>query len=108
NGGQTAYTLSRIYEETPEHEREALFAGKELLLKVITLSREGQTGTKSKVDLIEAISIATNQQTVVITADRYSNEEFNVELQNRLFARYGLLFERKRGEFQDGVYQQYI
>jgi hypothetical protein len=108
NGGQTAYTLSRIFEETPEDEREALFAGKELLLKVITLNLGPESDQKAKLDLIDSISVATNQQTVVIIADRYSNEAFNVELQKCLFQRYGLLYERKRGEFQDGVYLGYI
>lgn len=108
NGGQTAYTLSRIYEETEEHNRAAVFAGKEVLLKVITLNAGSQPTSEAKVNLIDAISVATNRQTVVIAADRYSNEPFNLELQKRLFENYGLLFERKRGEFQDGIYQGYI
>jgi AIPR protein len=62
----------------------------------------------AKVSLIDSISIATNRQTTVIAADRYSNEPYNLELQKLLFDYYGLLYERKRGEFQDGVHQQYI
>jgi hypothetical protein len=78
------------------------------LLKLITLNVGSQATEQAKVNLIDAISIATNQQTVVIIADRYSNEELNVEIQTQLFERYGLLYERKRGEFQDGIYQGYI
>jgi hypothetical protein len=108
NGGQTAYTLSRIYEEQPEEKRNAVFEGKEVLLKVITLNSGSQAKEEEKVKLIEAISTATNLQTQVITADRYSNEAVNLQLQKVMFDRYGLLFERKRGEFQDGVHNGYI
>jgi AIPR protein len=108
NGGQTAYTLSRIYEGQPEEKRNAVFEGKEVLLKVITLNSGSQTKEEEKVKLIEAISTATNLQTQVITADRYSNEAVNLQLQKVMFDRYGLLFERKRGEFQDGVHNGYI
>lgn len=44
----------------------------------------------------------------VITADRYSNEAVNLQLQRTIFDRYGLLFERKRGEFEDGLHSGYI
>lgn len=109
NGGQTAYTLSRIYEEHPS-EADTIFEGKEVLLKVITLSAAaGSPETeRQKANLIEAISEATNLQTAVITADRYSNEEVNLRLQKILFDSYGLLYERKRGEFADGVRNGYI
>jgi AIPR protein len=108
NGGQTAYTLSRIYEENTPESAEKLFDGKEVLLKVITLSSGVDTREKEKLDLIEAISEATNLQTPVITADRFSNEPVNLQLQKLVFDRYGLLFERKRGEFEDGVRNGYV
>jgi hypothetical protein len=108
NGGQTAYTLSRIYEEQPAANREATFEGKEVLLKVITLTSGSEARDDDKVRLIEAISAATNLQTAVITADRYSNEAVNLRLQKVMFDRYGLLFERKRGEFQDGLRNGYV
>jgi len=108
NGGQTAYTLARIYEELQPEELEKTFEGKEVLLKVITLNSSTGTTEQDKLSLIEAISEATNQQTAVYAADRFSNEEVNVELQRNLFERYGLLFERKRGEFEDGVRNGYL
>lgn len=108
NGGQTAYTLSRIYNEQPPDRKEAVFEGKEVLLKVITLNSTSQTKDEEKLKLIEAISTATNLQTAVITADRYSNETVNLQLQQLVFERYGLLFERKRGEFEDGLHSGYI
>jgi len=108
NGGQTAYTLSRIYEEQPAEKRTATFEGKEVLLKVITLTSGSGARDEDKAKLIEAISEATNLQTAVITADRYSNEAVNLRLQKTMFDRYGLLFERKRGEFQDGLRNGYI
>jgi len=109
NGGQTAYTLSRIYEEHP-NDAFNVFEGKEVLLKVITLvDHETQRRTAAqKIDLIDQISTATNQQTVVITADRFSNEPAHHEIQSKLFERFGLLYERKRGEFADGIHKGYI
>jgi hypothetical protein len=61
-----------------------------------------------KLQLIDAISIATNAQTAVQTADRYANEKIHSELQKILFDRFGLLYERKRGEFADGIHKSYI
>jgi hypothetical protein len=109
NGGQTAYTLSRLYEELTNEEREKAFSGKEVLLKIITLiEKEGQTATtEAKASLIDRISSATNQQTTVINADKFANDQVFLKIQEVLFRRYSLLFERKRGEFADGIYNGY-
>ena len=110
NGGQTAYTLSRIYDETPQEMNENVFSGKEVLVKIITLTPvEGVPEDESKkLALIEKISEATNSQTVVTVADRLSNEATNVSIQRELFDKYGFLYERKRGEFADGVRSGYV
>jgi AIPR protein len=110
NGGQTAYTLSRIREETPETNLEATFKGKEVLLKVITLIADPkEVDTEHhRMDLIDKISTATNRQTPVITADKFSNNQDHVKIQRVLFDRYGILYERKRGEFADGLHKGYI
>lgn len=110
NGGQTAYTLSRILEEA-SGDPAPLFQGKEVLVKVITLIEEGdrtQATPEQRLDLIDRISNATNQQTPVITADKFSNDKDHLEIQKVLFDRYGILYERKRGEFADGVNKGYI
>jgi hypothetical protein len=110
NGGQTAYTLSRLYEELSAEEREQAFSGKEVLLKIITLI--GQEGKlippEAKADLIARISSATNQQTTVNNADKFSNDHVFILIQDLLFRRYSLLFERKRGEFADGIHKGYV
>jgi len=110
NGGQTAYTLSRIFEERSSAESEELFKEKEVLLKVITLvdTETRAATTDQKIDLIDQISTATNQQTPVINADRRSNEKVYITIQTALFERYGLLYERKRGEFADGLNKHYV
>jgi hypothetical protein len=108
NGGQTAYTLSRIYEEGDAEKIGSVFEGKEVLLKIITLASQDGDGDDKKRKLIDSISIATNDQTPVIPADRFSNDLIHVRLQKELFDRYGLLYERKRGEFADGVHKGYI
>ena len=106
NGGQTSYTLSRIYEENLNNNVEEIFQGKEVLVKIITLLENSDHD--SKVDLIKNISNATNQQTPVINADKISNDELQVKIQKWLFDNYGLLYERKRGEFADGIFNGYI
>ncbi len=106
NGGQTSYTLSRIYEENLNNDVEKIFQNKEVLVKIITLLEN--RNHESKVDLIKNISNATNQQTPVINADKISNDELQVKIQKWLFDNYGLLYERKRGEFADGIFNGYI
>jgi hypothetical protein len=110
NGGQTSFTLSRIYEENINNKVEHIFENKEVLLKVITLiQNNGEIySQEEKFNLIDDISTATNQQTPVINADRISNDHIHVEIQKLLFDRYGILYERKRGEFSDGLYNKYV
>ena len=112
NGGQTAYTLSRIYEKALHDSDLDVFDGKEVLLKVISfndsdteMSRERSAG---KLRLIEQISVATNQQSPVSEADRRANDKVQVELQQEIFKDFGLYYERKRGEFSDGIAHGYI
>lgn len=96
NGGQTSFTLSRIYEDNVD---KTVFDKKEVLLKVITLPPDAS----GKEQLIERISNATNHQTPVGPSDRLSNMEEQVYLQQRLFIEFGVLYERKRGEYSDGI-----
>lgn len=106
NGGQTSYILSRIYEETPVEKLEDTFNEKEVLLKIITLI--DNDNDKNKLELIEAVSEATNKQTPVINADRFANEPIHQQIQRNLFDHFGMLYERKRGEFADGLNSGYI
>jgi len=106
NGGQTSYTLSRIYAENLNGDVESIFENKEVLVKVITL--QDNNNHDDKISLINSISDATNKQTPVINADRISNEKLQHQLQRFFFQKYGILFERKRGEFSDGVFQDYV
>ncbi len=107
NGGQTAFTLSKIYESMSEDEARRVFEGKEVLLKVITLLNDDDK-LRNKIKLIDEISTATNQQTPVMEADRASNEPIYERLQKKMYSRYGIFFEKKRGEFGDGVTKGYI
>lgn len=108
NGGQTAYVLSQIYRDYVEPERTQIFGEKEVLVKVITFDHEDKLPEQKKLDLIDAISRATNSQTVVSRADRRSNEPDLKKLQERCFDSFGIWLERKRGEFMDGVREGYI
>jgi len=108
NGGQTAYTLSVIYREHMDGGFEALFEGKEVLVKIITFQEGAGLPEASKLSLIEEISRATNQQSVVTAVDRRSNEPSIKKLQKRLFDVAGMFLERKRGEFEDGQREGYI
>jgi len=106
NGGQTAYTLSKVYEELDSNEEilDKKFGDKEVMLKVIVLG----SGIEPNLKFIEEISNATNQQSRVEEADRRSNEKIQIELQKKIFEEFGLLYERKRGEFFNGVDKKFI
>ncbi len=106
NGGQTSYTLSRIYEENKGENPELIFQNKEVLLKIITLI--DNISDEEKLVLIDEISEATNKQTPVINADKFANEKFHEEIQSKIFENYSLLYERKRGEYSDGIKSEYV
>lgn len=111
NGGQTAFTLSRIYEDQLKNEGATdIFENKEVLLKIITFEDDSEIviQPESKLKLIEAISKATNDQTEVTDADRTSNEKIQIEIQETIFKKFGYFYERKRGEFGDGIRSKYI
>lgn len=104
NGGQTAYTLSEVYEQHISN-AEKFFGGKEVLLKVIIIEQHNLLSNRK---FIEEISDATNQQTKVGEADRRSNDEIQVEIQRLLFENFGYFFERKKGEFYTGLNDGYL
>lgn len=104
NGGQTAYTLSEIYEVFLNKSNNPLM-GKEVLMKIITpISGNGTVIT----DFIELISNATNQQNEVSEADRRSNHEIQILLQSKIYKEFGYFYERKSGEFHDGIKDGFI
>jgi AIPR protein len=111
NGGQTAYTLSQLYGDMQTRKLPpTIFDGKEVLLKIISTNTPSQDpgGHDGLKRLIEQVSRATNSQTRVDDADRRSNDRVQLELQKAFFDRYGLYYERKLGEFYDGLRDGYI
>ncbi len=109
NGGQTAYTLGRAMNEDRATAEER-FAGKEVLTKIITLTpKNASVDTLDERNrLIREISEATNRQSPVVNADRLSNDPNYLKIQKVLYENYGILYERKRGEFSDGIGSGYI
>lgn len=109
NGGQTAYVLGRIYESCLPKNNFRVLKGKEVLLRVITfnvvpaLKNQG-----TRIGLISAISKASNSQTKIEEADRRSGDDIQIRLQEQLFKECGVYYERKRGEFGDGIRDGYI
>lgn len=103
NGGQTAYVLSKIYEDQKEQDY-TVFDGKEVMLKVIILTSKKDLN----IDFIEQISNATNQQTRVEEADRRSNDKIQLSIEEALFDTFGYFYERKKGEFYNGIDRKYI
>lgn len=109
NGGQTSFTLSRIYAECLEGEEDmSIFAGKEVLLKIVTFGETASSEETKKRSLIEDISKATNRQSAISDADRRSNDKVQVDLQEILFDNFGCYYERKKGEFANGIKEKYI
>jgi hypothetical protein len=108
NGGQTAYTLARIYESCVSKKDFEVFKGKEVLLRVITFIGLTASRQEARLHLIEAISRASNSQTKIEESDRRSNDPVQMRLQQEFFEKYGLYYERKRGEFSDGLKGGYL
>lgn len=109
NGGQTAYTLSILYDKHLREDTLNVFENKEVMLKIISFNNgEADYRIDDKLKLIEDISIATNQQSPVNEADRRANDKIQIELQRKIFEDFGLYYERKRGEFSDGIRNKYI
>lgn len=93
NGGQTAYTLSRIYEECIASNDFKVFKGKEVLLRVITfVGAKLLPDDSAKLALIGAISKASNSQTKIEESDRHSNDQIQLRLQEEFFKKYGLYY----------------
>ena len=107
NGGQTAYTLSMLYDRYLAKEDLSVFEEKEVLLKIISFN-EDEGAISDKLKLIEDISIATNQQSPVYEADRRANDKIQIQLQEKIYADFGLYYERKLGEVGDGLRMKYI
>ena len=80
------------------------FEGKEVLLKAIIAGNSKNHNIK----FIEEISNSTNQQSRVEEADRRSNDPIQTELQKAIYEEFGFFYERKRGEFYNGLDSKYI
>ncbi len=105
NGGQTAFTLARILEDSAPEERERVFSGKEVILRIITLPQVDEASKKS---LILSISSATNSQTSVSAIDRSASNDDNREIAELVFQKTGILYEPKRGEYSDALRRKYV
>jgi len=107
NGGQTAYTLSEIY-ETEYKIDPSIFKGKEVLVRVVVLNPSAGDPAENKFKFIDSISISTNQQTQIKEADRNSSNPLLVNIQKGIFLRFGYLLELKRGEFYNGLSKGFV
>ena len=113
NGGQTGFTLSRMLYDKPEQ-----LEGKKVLLRIIATDKEKKEANKSEEirsnlkdaynSFVGMISDSTNLQTKIEEADRKSNLLIQREMQKRIFDYYGLLYERKKGEFEEAIHNKII
>lgn len=104
NGGQTAYTVASIYEEDLDYMEH--FEGKEILVKIITFL--GKYKERDKLSLIEELSKATNEQTPVKEVDRRANDRIQIEYQKNIYKDFGYFYNRKMGEYYDGLNHNFI
>ena len=107
NGGQTAYTLSEIFEREYKTNPN-IFDGKEVLLRVVVLKQEPGDPVKNRFEFINSISASTNQQSQVKEADRHSSDPLLVDIQKEIFIQYGYLLELKRGELYNGLSKKFV
>ncbi|TOO19306.1 AIPR family protein, partial [Vibrio parahaemolyticus] len=68
-----------------------------------TFGSQSSSDETKKRHLIESISKATNRQSEVSDADRRSNDKIQIDLQDEIFDKFGYYYERKKGEFADGL-----
>lgn len=121
NGGQTAFTLSNVYEKylNNTEKLDSIFEGKEVLVKIISFVTDEDEDTDDddyqftgfsddNLAIIEKVSQATNRQNPIDDADRKANEQTQIDFQQFAYDYYGLYYERKRGEFGDGISSNYI
>lgn len=109
NGGQTAYVLGRIYEGCLPTKNFKVLKNKEVLLRIITFNVIPDVKNQgTRIGLISAISKASNSQTKIEEADRRSGDDIQIRLQEELFKECGVYYERKKGEFGDGIRDGYI
>lgn len=109
NGGQTAYVLGRIYEDCDSKKNFRILKGKGVLLRVITFNVVPDLKNQgTRIGLISAISKASNSQTKIEEADRRSGDDIQIRLQEQLFKECGVYYERKKGEFGNGIRDGYI
>lgn len=102
NGGQTAYTLSEIYKLNTDQSKN-LLTNKEVLVKIIFNQNQNFNN-----EFIKMISTATNLQTKVGEADQRSNDNIQKNIQSELYNKYEYFYERKKGEFYDGLQNGYL
>lgn len=123
NGGQTAYTLSKAYGKY-RHDKDKLrqvFSAKEVLIKIISFSgvdydpfdevdlkENTYEYTLNQLDIIEKVSQATNMQSPIDEADRRANDKDHVDFQIYAYEQFDMYYERKRGEFGDGLSRKFI
>jgi hypothetical protein len=100
NGGQTAYTLSEIFDS--EYPSKYVFDGKEVLVRVVVIKQQDFESKEKRHKFISSISTSTNQQTLVKEADRHSTNPLLVSIQDGIFRKYGFFLELKSGEYYDG------
>ena len=97
NGGQTAYTLSKIYKD--EKNREKL-GHKKVMLKLITISNEEESKDGEYLKFIQKISDSTNKQTKIEEADRRSNDEFQINLQKKSIQNMDICMREKKANLK--------
>jgi hypothetical protein len=107
NGGQTAYTLSEIY-ESDYKSNSTVFDGKEVLVRIVVLKQQTSDSPDNKYNFIQSISLSTNQQTQVKEADRHSSDPLLVDIQKAIFLNYGYFLEIKSGEFYNGLTRGFV
>jgi hypothetical protein len=100
NGGQTAYALAKLLEDGESSQLES----KSVLVKIITPTEDREISR----DLIEFVSLANNRQSKIVEADQRSNSHTLVQIQEYLFQKHNLFFERKRGEFFEAIQGKYL
>jgi len=82
-----------------------MFDNKEVLLKVITFIQKTKRRRMNTFKLIQSNFESNKSAITSHEGDPPFEDSIQIQLQQFLFDKYGIVYERKRGEYADGIEQ---
>ncbi|MHA1279806.1 MAG: AIPR family protein [Candidatus Helarchaeota archaeon] len=107
NGGQTAFSLSEIY-NNEYMDNNSIFDHKEVLVKIIVFNKSSEEIEHPVESLISAVSSSTNKQNEIKPADYKSGNAALVKAKQQIYYKFGYFLETKLGLYKNGLENGFI